>query len=122
MQATVDRRANRRRSRYRIRRKISGTSTCPRLAVYRSSKHIYVQAIDDVTETVLASASDLEGALRDELKDLKKREKAAKIGEAIGKKLLDKNETKVVFDRNGYIYHGRVKELAEGARKAGLEF
>ena len=105
-----------------IRKRVRGTAERPRLSVFRSLKHIYVQAIDDTNEIVLAAASDLEASLRDELKPLKKRERAAKIGEAIGKKLIDKQVKRVVFDRNGFIYHGRVKEVAEGARKAGLEF
>jgi large subunit ribosomal protein L18 len=118
--------SNRARTRLRrkmsIRKRVLGTSERPRLSVFRSLKHIYVQAIDDTNETVIATASDLEAGLRDEVKGLKKKERAAKIGEAIGKKLLDKKVNKVVFDRNGYFYHGRVKEVADGARKAGLEF
>jgi large subunit ribosomal protein L18 len=118
--------SNRARTRLRrkmsIRKRVLGTSERPRLSVFRSLKHIYVQAIDDTNETVIATASDLEAGLRDEVKGLKKKERAAKIGEAIGKMLLDKNVNKVVFDRNGYFYHGRVKEVADGARKAGLEF
>jgi large subunit ribosomal protein L18 len=105
-----------------IRKRVRGTADAPRLSVFRSLKHIYVQAIDDTNEVVLAAASDLEAGLRDELAGLKKKERAAKIGEAIGKKLIDKKVKRVVFDRNGFIYHGRVKEVADGARKAGLEF
>lgn len=112
----------RKRRRAAIRKRLEGTSERPRLSVFRSLKHIYVQAIDDTSETVLAVASDLESGLRDEVKGLKKAERARKIGEAIGKKLLDKKVKSVVFDRNGYLYHGRVKQVAEGARKAGLEF
>ena len=80
------------------------------------------QAIDDVSNKVLASVSDLSADLRGELADLKKKERARKIGEAIAKALQAKDVKSVVFDRNGYIYHGRVKEVAEGARSAGLEF
>jgi large subunit ribosomal protein L18 len=105
-----------------IRKRVRGTTERPRLAVFRSLKHIYVQAIDDATEKVLASASDLEAGVRDEVKGLKKKQRAAKVGEAIGRKLLEKNVKQVVFDRNGYLYHGRIKEVADGARKAGLEF
>ena len=94
----------------------------PRLVVFRSLKHIYVQAIDDVNQKVLATASDLEKSLKSETAGLKKGERARKVGEAVGKKLLEKNIKAVVFDRNGFIYHGRVKQVAEGAREAGLEF
>jgi large subunit ribosomal protein L18 len=113
---------SRKRRQAAIRKRLRGTAERPRLSVFRSLKHIYVQAIDDTSETVLATASDLEAGIRDEVKGLKKAERAHKIGEAIGKKLLDKNVKSVVFDRNGFIYHGRVKQVAEGARKAGLEF
>ena len=102
-----------------IRKRVHGTAERPRLTVSRSLKHIYAQAIDDTSETVLASVSDLDAALREELGPLKKRERAAKIGEVIGKKLLDKQVKRVVFDRNGYIDHGRVKEVADGPRPAG---
>lgn len=118
--------SNRARTRKRrqaaIRKRLKGTSERPRLSVFRSLKHIYVQAIDDTNEVVLAAVSDLEAGIRDEVKGLKKAECAHKIGEAIGKKLLEKKVKAVVFDRNGYLYHGRVKQVAEGARKAGLEF
>jgi len=119
-------RDNRARTRLRrkahIRKRVRGTAERPRLTVFRSLKHIYAQAVDDTNDTVLAAASDLDAPLRDELKGLKKKERAQKIGEAIAKKLLEKKVAMVVFDRNGYIYHGRIKEVAEGARKAGLEF
>jgi len=118
--------SNRVRTRLRrqaaVRRRVKGTAERPRLSVFRSLKHIYVQAIDDTNERVLAVASDLESGLRDEVKGLKKAERAHKIGEAIAKKLLEKQVKTVVFDRNGFIYHGRVKQVAEGARKGGLEF
>ena len=106
-----------------IRQRIEGTPQRPRLSVFRSLKHIYAQAIDDSTNKVLASMSDAQKELRAELgegKDKKKRAKA--VGEAIGKKLLALDIKQVVFDRNGYLYHGRVKEVANGARAAGLEF
>ena len=105
-----------------IRKKISGTPERPRLSVFRSAKHIYAQAIDDTTNAVLASASDIEEALAGGLKGKKKKDKAAAVGEAVAKKLLAKNVTQVVFDRNGFIYHGRVSAVADGARKAGLKF
>jgi len=105
-----------------IRKRIRGAAERLRLSVFRSLKHIYVQVVDDSHETVLAAASDLDAGLREQIAGKKKKERAAMVGEAIGKKLLEKQVKSVVFDRNGFIYHGRVKEVAEGARKAGLEF
>ncbi len=105
-----------------IRKKITGTPERPRLSVFRSAKHIYAQAIDDTSNAVIASASDLEEGLADGLKGKKKKDKAKAVGEAVAKKLLAKNVTQVVFDRNGFIYHGRVSAVADGARAAGLKF
>ena len=102
-----------------IRKRVSGSAERPRLSVFRSAKHIYAQAIDDVANRVLASVSDLNQGIE---ADGKKKEKARVVGLTIGKKLLELNIESVVFDRNGYIYHGRVKELADGAREAGLKF
>lgn len=103
----------------RVRNKISGTAERPRLSVFRSEKHIYAQLIDDVKGNTLASASSLE-------KDfgMKGSDKAAakEVGKRLAKKAAEKGITAVVFDRSGYIYHGRVKELAEGAREGGLSF
>ena len=104
-----------------IRKRITGTAERPRLSVFRSAKHVYAQAIDDVTGRVLASASDLEPGLRDSLSGPKKA-RARQIGKVIGEKLIGLQVKSVVFDRNGFIYHGRVKEVADGAREAGLEF
>ena len=103
----------------RVRSKISGTPDCPRLDVFRSAKHIYVQVIDDVNGVTLVSASTVEkdfGAYGGN------KEAAKKVGEMIAKRALEKGIENVVFDRGGYIYHGRVKELAEGAREGGLKF
>ena len=101
----------------RVRSKISGCAECPRLNVFRSNTNIYAQIIDDVNGVTLASASSLE------LEGIGSNKEAAfKVGEAIAKKAADKGITEVVFDRGGYIYHGRVKELAEGARQGGLKF
>lgn len=103
----------------RVRSKISGTPECPRLDVFRSAKHIYVQIIDDVNGVTLASASSVEkdfGAYGGN------KEAAKKVGELVAKRALEKGIENVVFDRGGYIYHGRVKELAEGAREGGLKF
>ena len=110
----------------RIRKKIAGTPERPRLTVFRSAKHIYAQAIDDTTNTVLASASDLEEALCGESsgqeKKKTKKDKAKLVGKAVAKKLLAKNIAAVIFDRNGFIYHGRVSAVADGAREGGLKF
>lgn len=101
----------------RIRGKISGTAEKPRMSVFRSNTQIYVQLIDDLAQKTLASASSL--SLKEKMT---KKEQAAKVGEMIAKEALSKNISTVVFDRNGYLYHGRVKELADGARKGGLKF
>ena len=103
----------------RIRKKVSGTAERPRLTVFRSAKHIYAQAIDDTTNTVLASASDLEEGFAAEGK---KKDKAKAVGQSIAKKLLAKQIELAVFDRNGFIYHGRVSAVADGAREGGLKF
>ncbi len=101
----------------RVRGKIHGTSECPRLSVYRSNKQIYAQIIDDIDGNTLASASSMK--IEDKLP---KKEIAAKVGELIAQKAKEVGIEKVSFDRNGYLYHGRVKELANAARKAGLKF
>ena len=103
----------------RVRAKISGTPECPRLNVFRSSKHIYAQIIDDVNGVTLASASSLS---KDFDANGGNKEGARKVGEMIAKAAQDKGISEVVFDRGGYLYHGRVKELAEGARENGLKF
>ena len=105
-----------------IRKRISGTAERPRLSVFRSAKHVYAQAIDDVTGRVLAAASDTEEKLAQAVTGKPKKERARAIGKAIGGKLIAAGVTAVVFDRNGFIFHGRVKEIADGAREAGLEF
>lgn len=105
-----------------IRLRISGTPERPRLSVFRSTRYVYAQAVDDTTGRVLASASELEEKLKAEVSGKPKKERARAIGKAIGDKLLALNIKAVVFDRNGYIYHGRVKEIADGARDAGLQF
>ena len=103
----------------RVRGKISGTASRPRLNVFRSSSNIYAQIIDDVKGCTLVSASSLEKGFEGRGNNC---EAAAKVGEAIAQRAKDKGIATVVFDRGGYLYHGRVKALAEGARKAGLEF
>lgn len=104
---------------YRVRNKISGTAECPRLNVFRSAKHIYAQLIDDVSGVTLAAASSMDKGF-DGLGGNK--EAAHKVGVAVAKVAIDKGIKDVVFDRGGYIYHGRVKEVAEGAREGGLNF
>ncbi len=105
-----------------IRKYITGTAERPRLSVFRSAKHIYAQAIDDATGKVIATSSDVESTVKPATEGKAKKDRARLVGEAIGKKLLALSIDKVVFDRNGYIYHGRVKEVADGARAAGLQF
>ncbi len=111
----------RQRIKKRVRKHISGTDTKPRLSVFRSNRQIYVQAIDDLHGVTLASASSLEKEITEKLKGDKK-EQARLVGELIAKRLVEKGITEAVFDRNGYLYHGRVKELADAARKGGLKF
>jgi large subunit ribosomal protein L18 len=106
----------------RVRKKVFGTPERPRLAVFRSLKHIYAQVIDDTRGHTLVSASDLEPALRAQRDGKRKTEVAALVGEALARRALEKGITKVVFDRGGFKYHGRVKALAEAARRAGLQF
>ncbi len=113
----------RRKVKVRIRKKIQGTTACPRLTVYRSLHHLYAQIVDDSTATTLVSASTMSKDLRDQVKAAKGRTGRAKeVGAAVAKKALEKKITRVVFDRNGYLYHGVVKSLADGARSAGLKF
>lgn len=106
----------------RVRNKINGTAVKPRLNVFRSSNHIYAQLIDDVKGVTLASVSTLSGELKSELKGKTKQEAAKIVGTAIGKRALANGIDQVVFDRGGYIYMGRVQQLADGAREAGLKF
>jgi large subunit ribosomal protein L18 len=106
----------------RIRKKIYGTPERPRLAVFKSLRYIYVQIIDDTKGHTLVSASSLEKELRSQLKSTKNMEAAKLVGEVIAKRALEKGIKKVVFDRGGFLYHGKVKALADSARAAGLEF
>ncbi|HZK16653.1 MAG: 50S ribosomal protein L18 [Anaerolineaceae bacterium] len=106
----------------RVRKKVYGTPERPRLNVFRSITDIYVQIIDDHSGTTLAAASSIDAALRETLKGKSKVEQAQLVGEEIAKRAKDKGISTVVMDRGGYIYTGRVKSLAEGARKGGLEF
>lgn|SRR5690554_4008085 len=110
---------NRLRRKKRIRAKVSGTAERPRLSVYRSNNHIYAQLIDDVTGNTLVTTSTLAKSVD---ASGNKTEQAKKVGEAIAKVCLEKGIENVVFDRNGFLYHGRVRALAESAREAGLKF
>ena len=101
---------------YRVRNKISGTAERPRMSVFRSNKQIYVQIIDDDASKTLVAANSLG------LEKMPKKEQASKVGELIAKKAIEAGIDTVVFDRNGYLYHGRIKEVADAARKAGLKF
>ena len=107
------------RRKMRVRKKISGTTERPRLTVFRSNKQIYAQVVDDAAGTTLAQAGSLKLQSAD---DANKSQVAEAVGQAIAQACLEKGIKQVVFDRNGYIYHGRVKALADGARKGGLEF
>lgn len=113
---------SRERRKLRIRKRVFGTTERLRLSVFRTAKHIYAQVIDDTTGKTLAHASTLSQELEGKLEGKKKSDEARLVGKLIGEKCKAKSITKVVFDRNGVIYHGRVKALAEAAREAGLEF
>lgn len=123
MKKTAQRLIARKQRQSRVRRKISGTSERPRLAVFRSSRHIYVQAIDDQTQTTLASAGTTEKEMKNFIQGYSgNKEAASLVGKKIAERLLQKSISLVVFDRGGFLYHGRVKALAEGAREGGLKF
>ncbi len=110
------------RRHHRVRSKVEGTTERPRLAVFRSLQHIYAQVIDDTVSRTLAAASTLEPELHDEIEGKDKTTQARAVGAAIGKRARDLGIEKVVFDRGGFLYHGRVQELADAARKSGLQF
>jgi large subunit ribosomal protein L18 len=114
--------SSRERRKFRIRNKVNGTADRPRLSIFRSASHIYAQVVNDETGTTLAAAGTLSRDLRDSLKDGPKMDSAKKVGALIAKICLEKKIDKVVFDRNGCLYHGRIKALAEAARAAGLKF
>ena len=106
----------------RVRAKISGTAERPRLDVFRSAKNIYAQVIDDTTGNTLVSASTLDKDIKAEAANGGNKAAAKLVGESVGKKALEKGIDTVAFDRGGFLFHGRVKELADGAREAGLKF
>ncbi len=109
------------RRKWSIRKRLVGTEQRPRLCVFRSSKHIYAQIVDDSSGHTLAAASTVEKEVKGHAKFSNKIEVAGFIGELIAKRSMEKGIKKIVFDRNGFLYHGRIKALADGARKAGLE-
>ena len=118
----ADKNANRLQRHKRVRRKISGTSQRPRLCVFRSANNIYAQITDDTKRVTLVAASSLEAEVKSAVNHTGNKEAAKKVGELVAKKAVEKGITEVVFDRGGYLYHGRIQELAEGAREAGLKF
>ncbi|MFO7814664.1 MAG: 50S ribosomal protein L18 [Halanaerobiales bacterium] len=118
----MDKRAARKRRHFRIRNKITGTPSKPRMVVNRSLKNIYVQIIDDLTGHTLVSAATVDNELSDKLEKTGNVEAAKKVGELVAERALENDIEKVVFDRAGYKYHGRVKAVAEAAREKGLKF
>ena len=122
MISKIDKNAVRKARHIRTRRHIVGTGERPRLNVYRSLNNIYAQVIDDAASHTLAAASTLDAEIKSQLEGKSKKEAAKLVGQLIGKRAMEKGVTEVVFDRGGYLYTGRVAELAEGAREAGLKF
>ena len=118
----ADKNAKRLQRHKRVRRKVFGTPQRPRLCVFRSSNNIYAQIIDDTNRVTLVAASSLDEAVKGAVNHTGNKEAAKMVSEMVAKKAVEKGITEVVFDRGGYIYHGRIKELAEGAREAGLKF
>lgn len=113
----------RQRIKFKIRKKIAGSPEKPRLVVFRSATHIYAQLVDDVNGKTLGSASTTEKEIKSKIESIKgKKEKSKIIGKTIAERAIANNIVNVVFDRNGYLYHGRVKAVAEGAREGGLKF
>jgi large subunit ribosomal protein L18 len=121
MSSTNPRSLARLKRKTRIRKKITGTPARPRLSVFRSTKHMYAQIVDDTAGTTLITASSVEKSVKDQPKFDSKRALAAHIGKLVAERALDKGIKQVVFDRNGFLYHGRVKALSDGAREAGLK-
>ncbi len=117
-----ERRQKRLRRKRRVRKKVFGTSDRPRLSVYRSNAQIYAQLIDDIDGHTLAAASSNDSEKRGEFAELEKTEQAVEVGKLLAQRAREKGIEKAVFDRNGFIYHGRVAAVADGAREAGLQF
>jgi large subunit ribosomal protein L18 len=118
----LTRRESKQRRHRRVRGKVNGSSERPRLAIFRSNEHIYAQIIDDTEQHTLVSASTVEPELKSSLASGANREASAQVGKLIALRSLEKGITKVVFDRGGNLYHGRIKALADAAREAGLDF
>ena len=118
----LNRETARRRRHRRVRKRVSGTPDRLRLNVYRSTSNIYAQVIDDVSGHTLVAASSIDGDLRGKVKGLSKTEQASLVGRALAERAAEKGIQRVVFDSGGYLYHGRVKALADGAREGGLDF
>ena len=118
----ADKNANRLQRHKRVRRKITGTTQRPRLCVFRSSNNIYAQIIDDANRVTLTAASSLDAEVKGAVNHGGNKEAAKMVGEMIAKRAIEKGITEVVFDRGGYLYHGRAQVLAEAAREAGLKF
>ena len=117
-----DKNKTRKKRHLRVRKKVTGSATMPRLNVFRSSNHIYAQLIDDTAGVTLASASTLDAEIKEAIEHGGNQEAAAKVGQLIAKRGIEKGISEVVFDRGGYLYHGRIKALADGAREGGLQF
>lgn len=122
MIAKIDKNKDRLKRHARVRKKVCGTATCPRLSVYRSLNHIYAQIIDDDAKVTLVAASTMEKAIAKACDGKTKKEAAKIVGTKLAEKAMAKGITEVVFDRGGYLYTGRVASLADGAREAGLKF
>ena len=118
----IDKNEIRKRKHLRVRKTVSGTTARPRLCVFRSNSHIYAQVIDDTTGTTLAAASSLDKDVKSQVSNGSNIDAAKEVGKLIATRAQDKNISEVVFDRGGYVYHGRVAALAEAAREAGLQF
>jgi large subunit ribosomal protein L18 len=122
MSATNPKKLARVRRRARIRKKIRGTSDRPRLSVFRSARHVYAQVIDDKAGLTLVAASSVEAAFKEQPKFESKVAAAVFVGKLVAQRALEKGIKQVVFDRNGFLYHGRIKAISEGARESGLDF
>jgi large subunit ribosomal protein L18 len=122
MAASISKKQSRIKRKKRIRKRVNGTQERPRLSVFRSARHIYAQVIDDTTGSTLASASSVEKTTREQPKFENKTAMAVFVGKLVAQRSKEKGVIKVVFDRNGFLYHGRIKAVSDGAREGGLEF
>lgn len=122
MSATNEKQRAREKRKARIRKTMTGTPDRPRLSVFRSARHVYAQVIDDRAGATLVAASSVEAAFKEQAKFESKKAAAAFIGKLVAQRALEKGIKQVVFDRNGFLYHGRVKAVSDGAREAGLDF